>query len=76
MCVNDDLPGKLLNAHLCFQLPPNRTSEHYTYRSFTDIRWAQTANYGRMPNEVMKKMYLAATIDLPQNSTEIIDGSV
>ncbi|KAK2143203.1 hypothetical protein LSH36_867g00050 [Paralvinella palmiformis] len=56
------------------QLPPNRTSEHYTYRSFTDIRWAQTANYGRMPNEVMKKMYLAATIDLPQNSTEIIDG--
>ena len=31
---------------------------------YTDARWQQTANYGFLPNEAMRRTFLAVTIDL------------
>jgi len=51
------------------QLAPNRDASHLTY-GYTDIRWRQTANYGFVPNPILKKAFLATAIDLPDvNST-------
>lgn len=51
------------------QLAPNRESSHLTY-GYTDIRWRQTANYGFVPNPLLKKAFMASAIDLPDiNST-------
>lgn len=46
------------------QLAPNREANHLTY-GYTDIRWRQTANYGFLPNPLLKKVFMAVTIDLP-----------
>jgi len=32
---------------------------------YTAPRWQQTANYGYLPNEAMRRTFLAVTIDLP-----------
>lgn len=49
------------------QLAPNRPDkpdESYPY-GFTTIRWRQTANYGFNPNPLLKKVFTAVAIDLP-----------
>ena len=53
-----------------FQLLPrggfdvvDRTSNY----GYTDARWQQTANYGYLPNEAMRRTFLAVTIDLPND---------
>jgi len=33
---------------------------------YTAARWQQTANYGYLPNEAMRRTFLAVTIDLPE----------
>ena len=32
---------------------------------YTSARWQQTANHGYLPNDAMKRTFLAVTIDLP-----------
>ncbi|VDI29979.1 sialate O-acetylesterase [Mytilus galloprovincialis] len=45
------------------QLAPNRnTSEIGT---FPLVRWAQTANHGRVPNNRLKNVFMAVALDLP-----------
>ena len=45
------------------QLAPNDTT-NVTVGGFPAIRWAQTANYGYVPNPRMKDVFMAVAIDL------------
>jgi len=54
VCVAQLLPGG------GFDLIDRRLNYRYT-----DARWQQTANYGFLPNEAMRRTFLAVTIDLP-----------
>jgi len=36
---------------------------------YTAARWQQTANYGFLPNDAMRRTFLAVTIDLPDETT-------
>ncbi|KAH3888285.1 sialate O-acetylesterase-like [Dreissena polymorpha] len=46
------------------QLAPNRnvTGAH---TGFPDLRWAQTAEYGYVPNPTLKNVFMAVAMDLP-----------
>ena len=46
-----------------FQLAPTGNTNH-TVDGFPIIRWAQTANYGYVPNARMKRVFMAVAIDL------------
>jgi len=36
---------------------------------YTSPRWQQTANYGYLPNDAMRRTFLAVTVDLPDDAT-------
>ena len=40
----------------------------------TDARWQQTANYGYLPNDAMRRTFLAVTIDLPDELPDEINN--
>ncbi|KAK3611044.1 hypothetical protein CHS0354_017470 [Potamilus streckersoni] len=46
------------------QLAPNRNDPTIT-TGFPDLRWAQTADYGYVPNPIMPKVFMAVAMDLP-----------
>ena len=48
---------------LLFQLAPTGNS-NTTVGGFPVIRWAQTANYGYVPNKRMQNVFMAVAIDL------------
>lgn len=52
-----------LEIILFIQLAPTGNSNE-TIGGFPDIRWAQTANYGYVPNDRLKNVFMAVAIDL------------
>ncbi|XP_060733451.1 sialate O-acetylesterase isoform X2 [Tachysurus vachellii] len=45
------------------------TYSNDTHDGFQEIRWHQTADYGFVPNERMKKTFMAVAVDLPDKSS-------
>ncbi|XP_064594993.1 sialate O-acetylesterase-like [Liolophura sinensis] len=45
------------------QLAPNGNNTHIG--GFPGLRWSQTANFGYTPNSLMKKVFMAVAMDLP-----------
>ncbi|XP_052082140.1 sialate O-acetylesterase-like [Mytilus californianus] len=45
------------------QLAPNRNTS--AIGSFPLVRWAQTANHGKVPNNRLKNVFMAVALDLP-----------
>lgn len=51
------------NHAILFQLAPTG-NDNQTVGGFPIIRWAQTANYGYVPNDRLKNVFMAVAIDL------------
>ncbi|WAR15455.1 SIAE-like protein [Mya arenaria] len=45
------------------QLAPNANKT--IHAGFTDLRWAQTASYGYVPNPTLRNVFMAVAMDLP-----------
>ena len=48
---------------MSIQLAPNRNTSAIGH--FPDVRWAQTANFGQVPNNRLKNVFMAVSLDLP-----------
>ena len=60
--------GSYLNT--VFQLGPNEDIENGRY-GYPELRWQQTANYGYVPNPLLRKSFMAVAIDLPATNSTV-----
>ena len=63
MFIDQSVSPFLKISPLNFQLAPTG-NDNQTVGGFPVIRWAQTANYGYVPNDRLKNVFMAVATDL------------